>query len=75
MIPWAVITAILGDYPMALKLFGLYIFITIVRNIIEPKIVGSQIGLHPVVTWSACLRASSCLAWWDCSDSPSGFRF
>ena len=47
MIPWAVITAILGDYPMALKLFGLYIFITIVRNIIEPKIVGSQIGLHP----------------------------
>lgn len=50
MIPWAVITAILGDYSMALKLFGLYIFITIVRNIIEPKIVGSQIGLHPVVT-------------------------
>lgn len=50
MIPWTVITAILGDYPMALKLFGLYIFITIVRNIIEPKIVGSQIGLHPVVT-------------------------
>lgn len=50
MIPWAVITAILGDYPMALKLFGLYLFITIVRNIIEPKIVGSQIGLHPVVT-------------------------
>ena len=50
MIPWAVITAILGDYPMALKLIGLYIFITIVRNIIEPKIVGSQIGLHPVVT-------------------------
>ena len=50
MIPWAVITAILGDYPMALKLFCLYMFITIVRNIIEPKIVGSQIGLHPVVT-------------------------
>ncbi len=50
MIPWAVITAILGDYSTALKLFGLYIFITIVRNIIEPKIVGSQIGLHPVVT-------------------------
>ena len=50
MIPWSVLTAILGDYPMALKLFGLYIFITIVRNIIEPKIVGSQIGLHPVVT-------------------------
>lgn len=50
MIPWAVISAILGDYPMALKLTILYLVITVVRNIIEPKIVGSQIGLHPVVT-------------------------
>ncbi len=50
MIPWALITAVLGDFSMAIKLFGLYLFITIVRNIIEPKIVGSQIGLHPVVT-------------------------
>lgn len=50
MIPWAVITALLGDYTMALKLFVLYVIITIIRNIIEPKIVGSQLGLHPVVT-------------------------
>ena len=28
----------------------LYIFITVVRQIIEPKIVGQQIGLHPIVT-------------------------
>ena len=41
MIPWAVITALLGDYTMALKLFILYIVITIIR---------SQLGLHPVVT-------------------------
>lgn len=50
MIPWAVITAILGDYPMAVKLIVVYLIITVVRNIIEPKIVGGQIGLHPVVT-------------------------
>ena len=50
MIPWAVITALLGDYSLALKLFVLYLVITIIRNIIEPKIVGSQLGLHPVVT-------------------------
>ena len=24
--------------------------ITVVRNIIEPKIIGGQLGLHPVVT-------------------------
>ena len=28
----------------------LYLAVTVIRNIIEPKIVGSQIGLHPVVT-------------------------
>ena len=50
MIPWAVISVILGDYSLGLKLALLYLFITVVRNIIEPKIVGSQIGLHPVVT-------------------------
>ena len=50
MIPWAVISAILGDFPGAIKLALLYVFITVVRNIIEPKIVGGQIGLHPVIT-------------------------
>lgn len=50
MIPWAIISAVLGDYPMAIKLFAVYLVVTVVRNIIEPKIVGSQIGLHPVVT-------------------------
>lgn len=50
MIPWAVITLILGDYSMAVKLIIVYLIITVVRNIIEPKIVGGQIGLHPVVT-------------------------
>lgn len=50
MIPWTVITAIQGNYVLALGLLVVYLTITVVRNIIEPKIVGSQIGLHPIVT-------------------------
>ena len=50
MIPWTIITAIQGNIPMAIALLVLYLIITIIRNILEPKIVGSQIGLHPVVT-------------------------
>lgn len=50
MIPWTIITAIQGNYPLAFGLLAVYIIITVIRNIIEPKIVGSQIGLHPVVT-------------------------
>lgn len=50
MIPWIVIAAIQGNYPLALGLLAVYLFVTVIRNILEPKIVGSQIGLHPVVT-------------------------
>ncbi len=50
MIPWALITALSGNLPRALALFVLYLVITVIRNIIEPKIVGKQIGLHPVLT-------------------------
>ena len=50
MLPWAVITAIRGDIPLALSLLAIYVVVTVIRNIIEPKIVGAQLGLHPVVT-------------------------
>lgn len=50
MIPWVIIAAIQGNYSLAIGLLIVYVVITIVRNILEPKIVGSQIGLHPVVT-------------------------
>lgn len=50
MIPWTILTAIQGNGPMALKLLAIYVVITVIRNIIEPKIVGGQLGLHPVVT-------------------------
>ena len=50
MIPWAIITAVQGEFKMALALVIVYVVVTVIRNIIEPKIVGSQLGLHPVAT-------------------------
>jgi len=50
MIPWSLIMVVYGNYPLALELFLIYLGITVVRNIIEPKIIGGQLGLHPVVT-------------------------
>ena len=50
MVPWTIITALQGNYSMSLALLVVYLIITVVRNILEPKIVGSRIGLHPVVT-------------------------
>lgn len=50
MIPWMILAALQGSVPLAVKLLVLYLVITVIRNIVEPKIVGSQLGLHPVVT-------------------------
>lgn len=50
LIPWTVIELIRGNYPMAIGLLITYIVVFIVRQIIEPKIVGDHVGLHPLVT-------------------------
>ncbi|HSL94056.1 MAG TPA: sporulation integral membrane protein YtvI [Bacillota bacterium] len=49
MIPWIIVTFFQGNYPTAIGLLVVYVIITIVRNILEPKIVGGQLGLHPAV--------------------------
>lgn len=50
LIPWFLIAAVLGNYPMAIGIGVLYLVITIIRNLLEPKLVGHQIGLHPLAT-------------------------
>ncbi|MCL1858549.1 MAG: sporulation integral membrane protein YtvI [Oscillospiraceae bacterium] len=50
LIPWGIIAIIQKDYFTGFALLILYSVILIIRNIIEPKIVGSSIGLYPVVT-------------------------
>lgn len=50
MVPWAVISAINGDIRLAIALIVLYIFTVVCRQIIEPKVVSSKIGIHPIFT-------------------------
>lgn len=49
MIPWILISFLNSTPKLAVGLLILYLVITIIRNIIEPKIVGKQIGLHPLL--------------------------
>lgn len=50
LLPWAVILAIMKNIPMAIGMLILYLVITFIRNTVEPKLVGQQIGLHPLAT-------------------------
>jgi sporulation integral membrane protein YtvI len=49
-IPWAVINIIMKHYSLAAALLVLYGVIVVTRQIIEPKIMGKNIGLHPLAT-------------------------
>ena len=55
LIPWALISLMRRKIGMGIKLIALYIVITIIRNTLEPKLVGQQIHLHPVMTFAAML--------------------
>ena len=50
LIPWAVFAFILGDIGMGVGLLVTYGIILVVRNVVEPKVIGHQIGLHPLLT-------------------------
>ena len=50
MLPWAVISLLTGDIKRGVGLLVLYVIITIIRQIIEPRIVGDHVGLHPLLT-------------------------
>jgi sporulation integral membrane protein YtvI len=50
LLPWSVISLIQGNVVRSVSLLILYIVITVIRQIIEPKIVGRHVGLHPLVT-------------------------
>ena len=55
LLPWALMMLIMDNYGMALGILALYLVITGIRNTLEPKIVGKQIGLHPLATLAAML--------------------
>ncbi len=52
LIPWGVINIVLGNTKLGLSLLLLYVIILFIRQLMEPKIVGQQIGVHPLLTLS-----------------------
>lgn len=50
LVPWALISLVMGNFKQAIGLIIIYIVITLIRQYIEPKIVGDTLGVHPLVT-------------------------
>ena len=50
LIPWAVISLLNANYPLAIGLIVMYACITVIRQIIEPKLVAAQLGIPAFLT-------------------------
>ena len=50
LIPWGIIELTGGDPSSGIKLLALYVVITVIRNIAEPRIVGGRLGINPLFT-------------------------
>ncbi len=50
LIPWAIISVFLNKIGFAVGLAILYVLVILIRNFLEPKIIGAQIGINPLFT-------------------------
>lgn len=50
LVPWAIFSFLSSDTPLGVGLLILYAVTLVVRQFIEPKIVGSTLGIHPLAT-------------------------
>lgn len=48
LIPWGVVSLLSGEHFLGIGLLVLYVIITVVRQIAEPKVIGESAGLHPL---------------------------
>lgn len=48
--PWALIKLLTGEWPFALGLIVLYLATQVIRQIIQPKIVGDSMGVSPLAS-------------------------
>ena len=50
LVPWSLVSFLQGDRLQAFGLLGLYGAATVLRSILEPRLVGRQLGIDPLIT-------------------------
>jgi predicted PurR-regulated permease PerM len=75
MIPWAVISLAVGYTKLGIELFAIYGIVTVIRNYVEPKIVGTQLGLHPIITLVAMFIGLRLFGFWGLFGLPVGISY
>ena len=50
LVPWSIVLFVSGNGKAGFGILFLFAFITVLREIVEPKILGKNLGLHPLLT-------------------------
>lgn len=53
LLPWSLISFLQGSHARAIGLLGIYAAAALTRSVLEPKLIGKQLGLDPLVTLAA----------------------
>lgn len=48
--PWAGVSFLLGRTGLGIGLLALWLLVTVVRQAVEPRLLGGRLGLHPLLT-------------------------
>ncbi|MBR6526685.1 MAG: AI-2E family transporter [Lachnospiraceae bacterium] len=75
MLPWATISLVIGNTKLGVELFVIYGIVTVVRNYVEPKVVGVQLGLHPIITLVSMFIGLRLFGFWGLFGCPVVISF
>ncbi|MBQ3180205.1 MAG: AI-2E family transporter [Firmicutes bacterium] len=53
LLPWSLFMLVMGETHKCLGLLGIFVCITVVRQFVEPKVLGDGLGLHPLAALAA----------------------
>ncbi len=64
LLPWAIVALTLQDFRLGGGLLILFALLTVVRQTVEPRIVGKSMGLSPLVTLTSMYAGFSLFGFW-----------
>ena len=70
MVPWMLYSFFTGNIGLGVGLAILYGFIAVVRQIVEPRVVGRQIGLYPLLTLVSMFIGARLFGFWGLLGLP-----
>ncbi len=70
LIPWGIVMFILGNVKMGIGLLLLYGVCLAIRQFCEPRVLGKQIGIHPLITLFAMYTGLKLIGFWGLIIGP-----